>query len=78
MLPWLCLMMPLGLSPSSQGLNGVSHECKETEELTNGHFNHKPVSTTTNQSFPFRDVCLNIFIKQEFLYTSPVIISMDW
>ncbi|KAM9547698.1 ELMO domain-containing protein 3-like isoform 2-T2 [Salvelinus alpinus] len=32
-----------GVTSHTEGLNGVSHECKETEELTNGHSNHKPV-----------------------------------
>lgn len=26
-----------------EGLNGVSHECKPVEDITNGHSNHKPV-----------------------------------
>ncbi|CDQ91094.1 ELMO domain-containing protein 3 isoform X1 [Oncorhynchus mykiss] len=33
-----------GVTAHTEGLNGVfHHECKETEELTNGHSNHKPV-----------------------------------
>ncbi|XP_041757384.1 ELMO domain-containing protein 3 isoform X1 [Coregonus clupeaformis] len=32
-----------GVTSHTEGLNGVFHECKETEELTNGHSNHKPV-----------------------------------
>ncbi|CAB1322246.1 unnamed protein product [Coregonus sp. 'balchen'] len=33
-----------GVTAHTEGLNGVfHHECKETEELTNSHSNHKPV-----------------------------------
>ncbi|KAM3868190.1 ELMO domain-containing protein 3 [Diretmus argenteus] len=33
----------VGVTTHTEGLNGLSHECKPLEEITNGHSNHKPV-----------------------------------
>uniref|UniRef100_A0A3P8SUX8 ELMO domain containing 3 n=1 Tax=Amphiprion percula TaxID=161767 RepID=A0A3P8SUX8_AMPPE len=62
-----------------EGLNGLSHECKTLEEITNGHSNHKPVMNGviighnvkdhTNGSAPLRSLPISALKQNGLLQT---------
>lgn len=62
-----------------EGLNGLSHECKPVEDITNGHSNHKPVMNGlifghnnkdhTNGSAPLRSLPISALKQNGLLQT---------
>lgn len=69
----------IGVTPHTEGLNGLSRECKPLEEITNGHSNHKPVMNGliishnvkdhTNGSAPLRSLPISALKQNGLLQT---------
>ncbi|KAF3851074.1 hypothetical protein F7725_012846 [Dissostichus mawsoni] len=69
----------IDVTPHTEGLNGLSHECKPLEEITNGHSNHKPVMNgliishnvkeQTNGSAPLRSLPISALKQNGLLQT---------
>lgn len=69
----------IDVTSHTEGLNGLSHECKPLEEITNGHSNHKPVMNGliishnvkdhTNGSAPLRSLPISALKQNGLLQT---------